>query len=99
MRVPGVCGEGHELRLARLQAERGQFFTRPARDDPWDRWWLWKSLSTMARDAMERARHLPLPAHYGTIRGAGAHPATCSPGSLKNFLDRRFRKIAKKTVV
>jgi hypothetical protein len=76
----------------------GKFFTRLRRDD--------QSMVIMEVSLDEREMLMEaepgtfhFTAHYRDYPCVLARIGDLHPGSLKNFLDRRFRKIAKKTVV
>jgi hypothetical protein len=76
----------------------GKFFTRLRREDA----------SLVIMDVGFDEREMLMEAEPGTFHYTAhykdypcvlARIATLHPGSLKNFLERRFRKIAKKTAV
>ena len=76
----------------------GKFFTRLRRDD--------QSLVLMDVNADEREmlmeaepRTFHLTPHYKDYPCVLARMESLHPGSFRNFLDRRFRKIAKKAAV
>ena len=76
----------------------GKFFTRLRRED--DSMVLME-VSLDEREMLMEAEPgtFHFTAHYKDYPCVLARIADLHPGSLKNFLDRRFRKIAKKSVV
>ena len=76
----------------------GKFFTRLRRED--DSMVLLE-VSFDEREMLIEAEPATFhfTAHYKDYPSVLARIASLHPGSLKNFLERRFRKIAKKTVV
>ena len=76
----------------------GKFFTRLRRDDQS------MVLMEVSRDEREMLMEAEpdtfhLTAHYKDYPCVLARIADLHPGSFKNFLDRRFRRIAKKSAV
>jgi hypothetical protein len=76
----------------------GKFFTRLRRDD---QSMVLMEVSLDEREMLMEAepKTFHLTAHYKDYPCVLARIDTLHPGSFKNFLDRRFRKIAKKTAV
>ncbi|HEX2816085.1 MAG TPA: MmcQ/YjbR family DNA-binding protein [Phenylobacterium sp.] len=76
----------------------GKFFTRLRRDD---QSMVLMEVSLDEREMLMEAEPgtFHFTAHYRDYPCVLARVADLHPGSLKNFLDRRFRKIAKKSVV
>ena len=76
----------------------GKFFTRLRRDDASV---VLMDISFDEREMLMEAEPTTfhLTAHYKDYPCVLARIATLHPGSFRNFLDRRFRKIAKKAAV
>ena len=76
----------------------GKFFTRLRREDDSV---VLLEVSFDEREMLIEAepRTFHFTAHYKDYPSVLARIATLHPGSFKNFLERRFRKIAKKAVV
>ena len=76
----------------------GKFFTRLRRDDGS---MVLMDISFDEREMLMEAepQTFHLTAHYKDYPCVLARIESLHPGSLKNFLDRRFRKIAKKTAI
>jgi hypothetical protein len=76
----------------------GKFFTRLRRDD---QSMVLMEVSPDEREMLMEAEPgtFHLTAHYKDYPCVLARIADLHPGSFKNFLDRRFRRIAKKTAV
>ncbi|WP_372783637.1 MmcQ/YjbR family DNA-binding protein [Phenylobacterium sp.] len=76
----------------------GKFFTRLRRDD---RSMVLMDVSFDEREMLMEAepKTFHLTAHYKDYPCVLARIDTLHPGSFKNFLERRFRKIAKKAAV
>jgi hypothetical protein len=76
----------------------GKFFTRLRRDD---RSMVLMEVSLDEREMLMEAepKTFHFTAHYKDYPCVLARIDSLHPGSFRNFLDRRFRKIAKKAVV
>ena len=76
----------------------GKFFTRLRRDD---QSMVIMEVSLDEREMLMEAEPATfhVTAHYRDYPCVLARIETLHPGSFRNFLDRRFRKIAKKSVV
>ena len=76
----------------------GKFFTRLRRDD---QSMVIMEVSLDEREMLMEAepKTFHFTAHYKDYPSVLARIATLHPGSFRNFLERRFRKIAKKAVV
>src|SRR5215218_1643716 len=91
------CEEGTNYARPSFRVN-GKFFTRLRREDdsvvllevPFDE-------REMLMEAEPETFHFT--AHYKDYPSVLARIATLHPGSFRNFLERRFRKIAKKSVV
>ena len=76
----------------------GKFFTRLRRDD---QSMVIMDVSFDEREMLMEAEPgtFHFTAHYNDYPSVLARIATLHPGSFRNFLDRRFRKIAKKAAI
>ena len=76
----------------------GKFFTRPRRDD---QSMVLMDVSFDEREMLMEAEPgaFHFTAHYKDYPSVLARIATLHPGSFRNFLERRFRMIAKKAAI